>query len=32
MLCQDDDCMIESPYLVSYIIDDILKFDCKYED
>lgn len=30
-LCQDDDCMIESPYLVAYIIDNILKFDCKYE-
>jgi hypothetical protein len=32
MLCQDDDCMIESPYLVADIIDDILKFNCEYKD
>lgn len=32
MLCQDDDCLIESPYLISNIIDNILKFNCKYDD
>lgn len=32
MLCQDDDCMIESPYLVADIIDNILKFNCEYKD
>lgn len=32
MLCQNDDCIIESPYLIAEIIDDVLKFNCKYED
>ena len=32
MLCQNDDCLIESPYLISYIIDNILKFNCKDDD
>lgn len=32
MLCQDDNCLIESPYLISNIIDNILKFNCKYDD
>lgn len=31
MLCQDDNCLIESPYLISNIIDNILKFNCKYD-
>lgn len=31
-LYQKDLCMIESPYLVGEIIDNILKFDCKFED
>lgn len=32
MLCQDDDCMIESPYLVADIIDNVLKFEHKLSD
>lgn len=32
MLCQDDDCMIESPYLVADIIDNVLKFENELND
>lgn len=32
MLCQNDDCIIESPYLVADIIDNILKFGHKLND
>lgn len=32
MLCQDDDCIIDAPELLSDIIDDILKFETRYPE